>query len=523
MLADWCGKGGGQGVRGRPPLSVAVALLLSACVVSHGVKVEPVPREPVSVKSPVKAHLKDGSTVVFPKGVSVGNGLVRGQGVRHDLALKDSQPVGEVPLDQVVAMERFRDDVDGTSSVLLTLLATAAGVAVTGVLAVAIFGSCPTVYSNPGRAPTLEAETFSYSIVPLFEGRDLDRLSVDADPEGKLRLEVRNEALETHYINHLQLVEVRHDASETVVPDQTGAALVVGPSRPPLTARSRAGFDVAGVVAEADDDVFRTDAATLAAARAGDLEDWIDLAFPAPPGTDQAALVLRARSSLLNTVLFYDVMLADAGPRALDWLGDLERISHAVELGSFCRKYMGLRVLEWQDGELRELARIPDPGPIAWHDVAVSVPIRPGQAEVRLRLAFLADAWRIDAAALARSARRETPRVLPVAEATGPTGLPEPEALRSLRAPDSDYLQTSPGQRFFVRFDPQPLAGGERRTFLLSSQGYYTEWVRGDWLRAAHPRVFVPGEDALVDALGRWRRKQAFLEARFETQRVPVF
>ena len=53
----------------------------------------------------------------------------------------------------------------------------------------------------------------------------------------------------------------------------------------------------------------------------------------------EAALVLRARSSLLNTVLFYDVMLADAGPRALDWLGqDLERVSNAVELGRWRRQ-----------------------------------------------------------------------------------------------------------------------------------------------------------------------------------------
>jgi hypothetical protein len=523
MLADWCGKAGDRGARGRPPLTAAAALLLSACVVSNGVKVEPLPREPVSVKSPVKAHLKDGSTVVFAEGATVGGGLVRGKGVRHDLALKASQPVGEIPLDQVVAMERFRDDVDGTSSVLLTLLATAAGVAATGALAVAIFGSCPTVYSNPGRSPQLEAETFSHSIASLFEDRDLDRLSVDAGPDASLRLEIRNEALETHYINHLQLLEVRHDDSETVVPDQAGAALVVGSRSPALTARSRAGLDVKGAIAEADEDSFRTNAETLAAARAGDLEDWIDLAFPAPAGTDQAALVLRARSSLLNTVLFYDVMLADAGPRALDWLGDLERISHAVELGRFVRKYMGLRVLEWRDGELRELARIADPGPIAWHDVAVSVPVKPGQREIRLRLTFLADAWRIDAVALAQSARRETPRSLPVAEVTGSTGLLEPEALRSLRAPDNHYLQTSPGQRFFARFDPPPLARGERRTLLLSSQGYYSEWVRGDWLRAAHPpRVFVPGEDVLVDALGRWQRKQASLEARFETQRVPV-
>jgi len=509
---------------GKPRLMAGTALLLSACVVSKGVRVEPVPRQPVTVEHPVRAHLKDGSTVVFAEGATVDSRLVKGKGVRHDLALKASQPVAEIPLDQVAAMESYRDDVDATSSVLLTLVGGAAAVLATGALAVAIFGSCPTVYSNPGLAARLEAETFSHSIVRLFEDRDLDRLSVDAGPDGRLRLEVRNEALETHYINHLQVFEVRHDGSESVVPDEAGAPLVVGPRSPALTARSRAGLDVARALAEADGLASRSDAARLASVRAGDVEDWIDVTFPAPEGGgDQAALVLRARSSLLNTVLFYDVMLADAGPRALDWLGGLERISNAVEFGRFCRKYLGLRVLEWRDGEYRPLAQVPDPGPIAWHDVAVSVPVRPGQDEIRLRLAFLTDAWRIDQVALARSARRGTPRVVPVAEVTGSTGQLEPQALRSLQAPDNDYLKTTPGQRFFVRFDPRPLARGERRTLLLSSQGYYTEWVRGEWLRAGRePRVFVPGEDALVDAIGRWRGKQAFLEARFETLRVPV-
>jgi hypothetical protein len=217
-------------------------------------------------------------------------------------------------------------------------------------------------------------------------------------------------------------------------------------------------------------------------------------------------------------------MLADAGLAALDWLGrDLGRISDAVELGRFCQEHMGLRVAVWTGDSFREVAQVSDPGPIAWHDVAVAIPVTPGAAEVRLRLTFLADAWRIDSVALAESAPSEPPRLLPVAEVTGPTGLPEPAARQSLLRPDHDYLETSPGQRFFVRFDPSPLTSGERRTFLLSSQGYYTEWIRGDWLRAARsPRAFAPTEAALVEAIARWRVERSSLEARFEKQRVPV-
>jgi hypothetical protein len=516
---------------GLPPTASAIlVVVLSACVVSRGVKVEPLAPAgspaAVPVTSPVKAHLNDGSTVVFPKGVTVGGGFLKGEGTRYDLSLDPllSQRVSSLPLGEVAAMETIRSDVNGPASAALTILATAATVVGAAVLAVAIFGSCPTVYSDPGVGGSrsrLEAETFSYSIAQLFESRDLDRLSADVGPDGRLRLEVRNEALETHYINHLQLLEVRHRAGEDVLPDPSGRPLIVRSHTAPGHASSRAGSDVTSLLSRVDGKVFRTGHGTLAAAHAGDLDDWIDLSFPASANGGPRALVLTARSSLLNTVLFYDVMLADAGPRALDWLGrDLDHISDAVEMGRFCQKHMGLKVaVRTRDG-FQDVARIPDPGPIAWHDVAVPLPETPG--ETKVRLTFLADAWRIDSAALAEWTAAEA-RAVPVSEVTGPTGVPEPAAKRSLLSPDHDYLQTSPGQRFFVRFDPEPLPPIERRTFLLSSQGYYTEWIRGEWLRAARtPRAFTPTETTLLEALARWQREQASFEARFEKQRVPV-
>jgi hypothetical protein len=61
-----------------------------------------------------------------------------------------------------------------------------------------------------------EAELFSNSIAPLFEARDVDRLQAQPDANGMLRLDVRNEAMETHYINHLQLFEVQHAGARSI-------------------------------------------------------------------------------------------------------------------------------------------------------------------------------------------------------------------------------------------------------------------------------------------------------------------
>jgi hypothetical protein len=220
---------------------LAAALALPGCVITaQRVDVAPMPlNEGQVIVNPVKAHLKDGSTVVFPRGLSISGGSLRGAGTRFDLSLSRSTPVTEVPLDTVAALESFRNAAKTGETVAVTLLATAAGALLAAGLAVAIFGSCPTVYSHDGEGALLEAETFSHSIARLLESRDLDRLRATADPAGAVRLEVRNEALETHYINHLQLVEVVHAAGDWPCRTRTADppwSRTFARSRPPGTA-----------------------------------------------------------------------------------------------------------------------------------------------------------------------------------------------------------------------------------------------------------------------------------------------
>ena len=64
----------------------------------------------------VKAHLKDGSTIVYPKGMSISGHVVHRAGVRHDLTLSQSTNVDNVPVESVVGMEGFRTEVKGPES-----------------------------------------------------------------------------------------------------------------------------------------------------------------------------------------------------------------------------------------------------------------------------------------------------------------------------------------------------------------------------------------------------------------------
>jgi hypothetical protein len=280
------------------------------------------------------------------------------------------------------------------------------------------------------------------------------------------------------------------------------------------------------VLAAPDGEVYRTDAGTLGRARVGDLEDAIEIAVPLPPTprADSVVVVLRLRNSLLNTILFYDIMLGDPGARSLDWIGnDLQQVGPAVELAQWYQKKMGMQIAVRDAAGFRQVAHLKDTGPVAWKDVAIVVPVLERDS-VRVRLSFPADNWRIDRVAVATRFRRPPPVVHVLSEVVDAAGRPDTTARASLAAADGRYLETTAGQRFTAAFevDSAPPVG-VTRTFLLASQGYYTEWVRRGWLVAPRAsRTFVPSDTALAEAIARWRVTQDTLEARFMATRVPV-
>ena len=510
----------------RAPSVVVLALLLSSPVacISRGVRTDEVhpAATDVVLTTPTRAHLADGTTVVYLSGVRVGHDTLRGSGTRYDLTGRRTGSVLALPTDSVAAIESLTTTTNTGATVGLSTLTVVGGTFAAAALAVAIFGSCPTIYSDSAGRPVLEAETFSYSIAPLFEARDVDRLVAGVGPDGLVRLDVRNEALETHYLNHLELLDARHAPDETVLPDPRGRVLAVSQTRPAARVIDRAGRSVGPLLAREDGRIFRTDPRTLRRASITDFNDYLEITAAVPPGADTVALVLTLRNSLLNTVLLYDEMLGAAGARAVDWLGsDLATVNGAIELGRWYSSRMGMRISAWRDGAWQPVARLPDAGPIAWRRTAVALAAPAGDS-LRLRLEFVADNWRIDRLAVGRM-REVQPIHVPLASVVGADGVPDTTALASLRDPDANYLETTPGQRFEARFAPPHVPPGTARTFLLASQGYYTEWIRGKWIRrATSPRTFVPSDTELVAALRRWRDVQGDFERRFESTRIQV-
>lgn len=521
--------------RSRVPrrLAAAAALSLSTVGCIHvfwTTEARPVTRPAdtaVAIRTPVKAHMADGSTVVFRRGATVDRTFITGPGEWFQPLSDASRPRGQVPLDSVVGVETFEGRVLSAQSLAVSTAATVLGGTAAVVILKALFGSCPTVYADTGAGPALQAEGFSYAIAPLFEQRDVDPLRVRAGPDGVVRLELRNEALETHFINHVELLAARHPAGTRAVPDQSGHPVVVAAERPLAAAVDRSGRDVRTLLLEADGRLFASLPATVDAARADDLDDWIDLEADGLPPGDSVAVTLRLRNSLLNTVLLYEGILG--GRDAPDWLeGGLQNIATAVDVSRWYVRTMGMRV----STDAGASARIGDVGPIAFRDVAVVLP-RPARdaGRVRVRLRFVADNWRIDRATIAGVIGRPRVEHLPVARvvvpvpATGVGPAVDGAAARAVADADDAYLETRPGQRMtleFARSATTP-AADTVTTYLIAWQGWYREWIRGAWLaEPTRTRPFVPGDSAVLTALTRWRARQPELERAFYASKIPV-
>ena len=388
-----------------------------------------------------------------------------------------------------------------------------------------IFGSCPTIYSLEGVEPLLEAESFSYSIAPGFEVRDVDRLGIDPGAGDSVELEVRNEALETHYINHIELMEVVHSDAESVFPDPKGRPIIVGSLRAPDVVIDRSGRRIDGIVGAADGKAWRTDEVRLQNVSTDDMEDYIDLEFEMPTAGREAALVLRLRNSLLNTVFFIH-MLKGQGFRALDWMSDdPKRLGEKYQLRRWYRKRMGMRVAIWDQGRYRQVATIAETGPIAWTELAIPLPAANGE-KLQIRLSFVADNWRIDHLALATTVRHAKARKIPITQVTSAAGDELSQARRNLHAADAAYVITKPGEYIRLRFDVGDAPEDLKRTYFFAAEGYYIEWMRKNWLQTASAPALVPNDAALqaslLTALRLWKPQREEFRKQFESTRINV-
>ncbi len=507
-----------------------LAVVATACVIYQPPLREPLPAAEGSTDLPVQVYLRNGDLIRYDGGISLHGDTISGFGARMDPALRSLGTVTTFPLDSVVGIETLQRRLDLTASVATTVVAVGGGAFAIAGLSVAVFGSCPTVYvpseaASPADAPPV-SELFSHSVSPLLEARDVDVLPAGAyDREsGQVRLDLRNEALETHFLNHLELLEVRHAPDEVVLPDPVGLPVAISGWLAVENVRDGEGRGLAQSLSEADGHAYSATEGRLAAAREGDLTEQLLFEVARPIGADSVAIALRSRNSLLSTVLLYDFLLAGADLRGVEWLGrTVQQIGTAARMGAWFHDRMGLHLELWSQGGWVSAARLPDTGPIAWKEAALVVPVPPDLADgepLRFRLRFLVDHWRIDRVRVAANVRRPDFAVHAVESVVRADGTDAPDMRAAVASPDTEYLETRPGAALWIDFAPE--AYDRPRTFLLAGQGYYTEWLRPAWVDTDHDALprFTPDDAHLPQVLERWQAKRADMEEAFLASRL---
>lgn len=512
--------------------SLALALTLASCGFYRITPRDTDPDQlktqaPVQITTPTKAHLKDGGVVLFAHGFEVDGELLRGDGEKYDLTRQSRTLVKEVDLADVAALEHYEKELLVGTSIAASVPAIVLGGLGSLYLLKAIFGSCPTVYALEEER-RLEAELFSHSISQRFEADDLDRLSDVRLRNGGYRLQVANEAPETHYINRLVLQTVDHPVGTRAFPSP-GGDIVVFEGDTGFTARSRLGENLTKTLVARDGIPYRTVPALTRKLAQEITEDWLELTVPVSAESEgkPPVLVLRLRNTLMATVLLYEVMLKAQGVKALEWLGaDTSNPLYAWRIFRWFRRHYSLRVQAWDGNRFVTAARVSPTGPIAWHDVAIELPPAAGP-EVRIRLAFLPDNWMVDWVSVGFGTRHPLAiQSIPAARVDGVRGEQADDILAALRKKDSNYLVTSPGESYTLFFPSETPAPGTVQSGFIRSRGFYIEWLREDWFRGSakvtESPTFEPGDEAVKQTARLWLRKKDDLERRFAETKIPL-
>jgi len=446
------------------------------------------------IESPSKAYLYDGSIVIFPNGFKVQDKQVIGQGKKFyfgkisSATMKDSLSVLKIPLDSIAAITYYEKEISGLRGVAdFTLGFFGAVMTPLSIYCISCpkccFGSCPTIYTHDGLSYNFETELFSSSISKLLEERDLDLLSQKIPETGFYQLRVTNEALETHYINQFSLIVVEHPKGTQAYPSISNNFLVVRNLSKPDKAINSKSDDVLKELQEADNSYYRSGVSMVEKLKTGPKFDWIEIRKNIPNRMSSAKMVIRYRNTLLSTILLYDVVLASQGIKAVDWLAKMNRNPrYAAQFGAVYKLFSGIKIQILNNGEWSNHSIISDAGPLAWKNIAAEIPVING--EINIRLQFVPDNFMIDYVGFDIEPDEENTisitKVYPSGVRDNSFNLRN-EVSELIKKDDLRYLITNPGDSYRFNYII-PKKENCQQSIFVESKGFYTEWLRGNWI-----------------------------------------
>ncbi len=334
------------------------------------------------------------------------------------------------------------------------------------------FGSCPTFYLQEGDTITPQVEAFSSSITKALEATDIDRLSItEGDGNGVFRITVKNEAHETHYIRSVELLAVpKVENSFTHHGDDFFYR--IDKINPPISVDGKKDSVLQLFQNQDQWEYFsESDPNDLTAKESKVIH------FDLSEGNSSGILITK-RQSLMTTYLFYQ-SLAYMGRRVGNIMAAYERASPWVRKAQSTIYDIlgGIEVEVLINDRWIKVGSINEQGPIA-SDTHL-IPINRDASFSQVKLTMSKGLWRIDQVAVCNiSERKLEPLVLEPVSVTD-RGTKDEGLSKILVDPDS-WLVTNPGASHTLEFE---LPKGEQFDLFLRSKGYYTEWIRSEWLK----------------------------------------
>lgn len=336
------------------------------------------------------------------------------------------------------------------------------------------FGSCPTFYAHDGEKMTLQAEGFSASIAKVLEATDVDALYAAKIVSRDFELEMTNEALETHAVEHVRLLAAPRAAGSRVLRNGD-EFLSVSSFRAPLSCTSDQGSSCADAVRAIDELEYRSPASEEDLAS----KEILELDLPELEGP--LGLVIGARNTLMTTFLFYQA-LAWMGPDQGRWFAALENGGPDNVPRLFRDRPLGdIEVSALVDGRWIEAGAFREDGPIARELQLIRLPKSANKLRLRMTRGF----WKLDYVAAVQVGSNVEPVFLDPIRVSR-EGVEDRDAQQRLLAPGS-YLITYPSEAYTLHFQ---LPEGDHELF-VESRGYYYEWARESWFGEEDPAALL--------------------------------
>lgn len=476
----------------------------------------------------LKAHTVDGELYIFNRGWQIDtiNGLLKGKADHYNYNRKKiGSKETALPLDRIAIYETNKTPKD-LHTERVSALAVIAGLnAALGVFCISnpksCFGSCPTFYLDPyADVRYADAEGFSNAIAPSLEYTDIDALPAVQKGGTCFTLTMKNEALETHCVNSLQLFALPAPDDMEVYHTTSDGFVVAHPAKGPISAITELA-DISDLLTERDREEYFREADSIDLAE----KEEILLQFSVDDPDAAYGLVVTFRQSLMTTYLIYSAF-DYMGPYAGEMLSNIQQDAAMRDLvmEGLMQELGNIEVfVQDNNGKWLPAGSFHETGPIAFNTQLLRLDDLPPNLEtVAVKLQLTKGMWRIDQAGLAKLGAEIEAIPLSPSEMTR-NGQDYLEGVERMKD-SSAYIVSLPGDVFTIGFD-LPDAEKEYALF-LSARGYYLEWMREEWLASSdlkRLRKMLKRPSAyLKEEASQYKIYEDEMESLFWNSRIPT-